>query len=176
MDLQALREELAEKLQAANQAKDELAEAQVEVDALIAAHPEINTAMTHVDETTTQKRAVEKIWKAAKQDATRELSTLFAERPEDAKIEPAFGVRQSIEPVYNDDIKFIQAVVKAGTGMLFLLKPDHEAITAFVKGMVIEGEHPLLKPYYVIPPKVFDSLPVLGVRTVFKATISDKKL
>ena len=175
MDLQVLKKELAAK----QQAKDEAIQAAIKADELYTIafnkwqreNAEVVSASNIADE---QERIAKTEFAETRKRVAGELSAHFTEHPEAAESEPAFGVRRSIKALYEDDIDFIKAVIKSG--MLFLLKPDDTAITAFVKGMVIEGENPLLQPYNVIPPKVFDSLPALGVQTIFKATISDKKL
>lgn len=174
-DLQALKKELAARLQA----KDEAIQTAIKAEELYmiafnkwqTENAEVVSASNIADGL--EVKAV-KEFKEIRKRIGDELSAYFTEHPEAAKIEPAFGVRRSVKALYEDDIDFIKAVIESG--MLFLLKPDDAAITTFVKGMVIEGENPLLQPYNVIPPKVFDSLPALGVQTVFKATISDKKL
>ena len=172
MDLQSLKTELAEKLKVANEAKEALATAQAELDALVKANIEIRDATNRIEMLTMRKRSEDGHWKAAKSNATNELSAHFTEHPEAAKIEPAFGVRRSVEAVYEDEIEFIKAVIKSG--MLFLLKPDDAAITTFVKGMAFEVDDPVMP--HLLPEKVLNNLPVLGVQTIFKATISDKKL
>ena len=175
MDLQALKQELAAKLQAKDEAAKVAFEAEqaylLEFNKWQEENREVVSASNIADE---QERIAKAEFTETRKRVANELSIHFTEHPEAAKIEPAFGVRRSIKALYEDDIDFIKSVAKSG--MLFLLKPDDAAITAFVNGMVIEGENPLLQPYSVIPPKVFDSLPALGVQTVFKATISDKKL
>ncbi len=175
MDLQALKTELAAKLQAKDEAVKVAFEAEqvylLEFNKWQEDNPEIVSASNIADE---QERLAKAEFSKTRKRVTDELSAHFTERPDDVKLEPAFGVRRSVEAVYEDEIEFIKAVVKSG--MLFLLKPDDTAITAFVKGMAFEVDDPTTTMPHLLPEKVVNSLPVLGVRTIFKATISDKKL
>ena len=85
------------------------------------------------------------------------------------------------EPVYKDDIEFVRAVVESG--MMFMLKPDEGAIAAYIEGMAVVETKTLIVggqeeeiTLYVLPQRVYDCLPALGITTVTKATISDNKL
>jgi len=173
MDIKALKQELAEKQKvmqegqaAAEKARDVYL---AEFAPWLEAHSDIAVAQDVADETA---KVAKTEFAETRKRIAEELSLHFTRKPEDAKLEPAFGLRRSAEPIYTGGIEFIQAVVKSG--MLFLLMPDKEAITAFVKGMAIENKDKVVP--YVLPSKVLDTLPMLGVQTVFKAIISDSKL
>ena len=184
IDLQVLKQELAEKQKAKQAAAKVAFEAEeaylLEFEKWQEEHPEIVSASKIAD---VQEKEAKAEFQKTRKRIIDELSEHFAENPDDAKLEAAFGLRRSVEAVYEDKIEFIQAVVKAGPGMLFMLKPDDEAINDYVKGMAKEktftvtikgGKQELTG--HVIPPKVFDCLPKLGIKTVTKATISDSKL
>jgi len=182
MDIKALKQELAEKLRA----KDEAIQAAIEADELYtiafnswqAKNPEI-VAASNIAGVNEQKAKAD--FQTTRKRIVKELSLHFSERPQDAELEAAFGLRLSAEPVYEGTIEFNRAVVKSG--MLFLLKPDEEAITAFVKGMAKKktftvttsaGEDDITT--HVMSQKILDCLPALSIKTVTKATISDTKL
>ncbi len=174
-DLQELKTELAAKLQA----KDEATQAAIKAEELYTiAFSKWQSENQPVVIANNIAAMLETDAKAefakTRKRIAGELSAHFTECPEDAKIEPAFGVRRSIEAVYEDKIEFIKSVVKSG--MFFLLKPDDASITAFVKGMAFEVDDPSTSMPHLLPEKVMNNLPLLGVRTVYKATISDKKL
>ncbi|KKL18380.1 hypothetical protein LCGC14_2476100 [marine sediment metagenome] len=172
-DLQALKTELAAKLTAKDEAIKTAFEAEqaylLEFNRWQIENKEVVSAS---DIAVGKEQVAKKEFAETRKRISAELSAHFTEHPEAAKIEPAFGMRRSIEAVYEDEIEFIKAVIESG--MLFLLKPDDAAITAFVKGMAIEVDDPVMP--HLLPEKVMNNLPVLGIQTVFKATISDKKL
>jgi hypothetical protein len=104
----------------------------------------------------------------AKKEAKDKLSAM--DNPDVIKAIDAFSYTRHIEPDYKDDYATIQMIVDSG--MLFLLKPDAEAIKAFVKGMAIEDKETGI---YRMPDKVFDMLEI-EINTVIKPTISDAKI
>ena len=181
-DVQALKTELAEKqkaMQAAQASADIAKDAyQKEFAIWLTAHSDIAVADDLAEETA--KRAKSEFTETRKRIAD-ELSAHFAENSEAAKLEACFGMRLSAEPVYEDDIEFVRAV--AESGMLFMLQPDTKAITKYIKGMSDKKTKTLMVgvqeeeiTLYVLPQRVYDCLPALGITTVTKATISDDKL